>query len=165
MNYKETQDEFVQLWGRLGTNWGINKAMAQIHALLLSVENPLTTDEIMEQLLVSRSNANLNIRALMDWGLVYKKHVPGDRKEYFIAEKDMWDVAVKIMTERRRREVEPVVKDLKSLAVFEANTFEEKNFKKMLNDTIDLSEKLTSIGTMVEKADKFSFFKWIIKGF
>jgi predicted nuclease with TOPRIM domain len=77
----------------------------------------------------------------------------------------MWDVAVKIMTERRRREVEPVVKDLKSLAVFEANTFEEKNFKKMLNDTIDLSEKLTSIGTMVEKADKFSFFKWIIKGF
>jgi DNA-binding transcriptional regulator GbsR (MarR family) len=165
MNYKETQDEFVQLWGRLGTNWGINKAMAQIHALLLSVENPLTTDEIMEQLLVSRSNANLNIRSLMDWGLVYKKHVPGDRKEYFIAEKDMWDVAVKIMTERRRREVEPVVKDLKNLAVFEANTFEEKNFKKMLNDTIDLSEKLTSIGTMVEKADKFSFFKWIIKGF
>jgi DNA-binding transcriptional regulator GbsR (MarR family) len=165
MNYKETQEEFVQLWGRLGTNWGINKAMAQIHALLLSVENPLTTDEIMEKLLVSRSNANLNIRALMDWGLIYKKHVPGDRKEYFIAEKDMWDVAVKIMTERRRREVEPVVKDLKNLAGFEANTFEEKNFKKMLNDTIDLSEKLTSIGFMVEKADKFSFFKWIIKGF
>jgi DNA-binding transcriptional regulator GbsR (MarR family) len=165
MNYKETQEEFVQLWGRLGTNWGINKAMAQIHALLLSVENPLTTDEIMEKLLVSRSNANLNIRALMDWGLIYKKHVPGDRKEYFIAEKDMWAVAVKIMTERRRREVEPVVKDLKNLAGFEANTFEEKNFKKMLNDTIDLSEKLTSIGFMVEKADKFSFFKWIIKGF
>ncbi len=165
MNYKETQDEFVQLWGRLGTNWGINKAMAQIHALLLSVENPLTTDEIMEQLLVSRSNANLNIRALMDWGLVYKKHVPGDRKEYFIAEKDMWDVAVKIMNERRRKEVEPVVRDLKGLATFDAVSFEEKNFKKLLNDTIDLSEKLTTIGKMVEKADKFSFFKWVIKGF
>jgi DNA-binding transcriptional regulator GbsR (MarR family) len=165
MNYKETQDEFIQLWGRLGTNWGINKAMAQIHALLLSVENPLTTDEIMEQLQISRSNANLNIRALLDWELIYKKHVPGDRKEYFVGEKDMWDVAVKIMTERRRKEVEPVVKELKQLADFEASNYEEKNFKKLLSDTIDLSEKLTSVGRMVEKADKSSFFKWIIKGF
>ena len=165
MNYKETQDEFVQLWGSLGTNWGINKAMAQIHALLLSVENPLTTDEIMERLQVSRSNANLNIRALLDWGLIYKKHVPGDRKEYFVGEKDIWDVAVKIMKERRRREVEPVVKELKQLSVFEATTYEEKNFKKVLNDTVELSEKLISIGNMLEKADKFNFFKWILKGF
>lgn len=165
MNYKETQDEFVQLWGSLGSNWGINKAMAQIHALLLSVENPLTTDEIMERLQVSRSNANLNIRALLDWGLIYKKHVPGDRKEYFVGEKDIWDVAVKIMKERRRREVEPVVKELKQLSEFEAVTYEEKNFKKLLNDTIEMAEKLTSVGTMLEKADKFNFFKWILKGF
>jgi DNA-binding transcriptional regulator GbsR (MarR family) len=165
MNYKETQEEFVQLWGSLGTNWGINKAMAQIHALLLSVENPLTTDEIMERLQVSRSNANLNIRALLDWGLIYKKHVPGDRKEYFVGEKDIWDVAVKIMKERRRREVEPVVKELKNLSEFEATTYEEKNFKKLLNDTIELSEKLLGVGTLLEKADKFNFFKWIMKGF
>jgi DNA-binding transcriptional regulator GbsR (MarR family) len=165
MNYKETQEEFVQLWGSLGTNWGINKAMAQIHALLLSVENPLTTDEIMERLQVSRSNANLNIRALLDWGLIYKKHVPGDRKEYFVGEKDIWDVAVKIMKERRRREVEPVVKELKNLSEFEATTYEEKNFKKLLNDTIELSEKLMGVGTLLEKADKFNFFKWIMKGF
>lgn len=165
MDYKETQKEFIQLWGALGTNWGINKAMAQIHALLLSVENPLTTDEIMEQLQISRSNTNLNIRALLDWGLVYKKHVAGDRKEYFVADKDMWAVAVKIMKERRRREVEPVVAELKNLSNFEATNFQEKNFKNILQDTIELSEKLLSIGTMVEKADKFNFFKWIMKGF
>lgn len=165
MDYKETQKEFIQLWGALGTNWGINKAMAQIHALLLSVENPLTTDEIMEQLQISRSNTNLNIRALLDWGLVYKKHVAGDRKEYFVADKDMWAVAVKIMKERRRREVEPVVAELKNLSNFEATNFQEKNFKKILQDTIELSEKLVGIGTMVEKADKFNFFKWIMKGF
>lgn len=164
MDYKETQKEFIQLWGALGTNWGINKAMAQIHALLLSVENPLTTDEIMEQLQISRSNTNLNIRALLDWGLVYKKHVAGDRKEYFVADKDMWAVAVKIMKERRRREVEPVVAELKNLSNFEATNFQEKNFKNILQDTIELSEKLMSIGTMVEKADKFNFFKWIMKG-
>ena len=68
-------------------------------------------------------------------------------------------------SERRRKEVEPVVRELKHLADFEANSYEEKNFKKLLSDTIDLSEKLTSVGRMVEKADKFSFFKWIIKGF
>lgn len=165
MNYKDTQEEFIQLWGSLGSNWGINKAMAQIHALLLSVENPLTTDEIMERLMVSRSNANLNIRALLDWGLIYKKHVAGDRKEYFVAEKEMWEVAIKIMKERRKREVDPVIKDLKTLAAFEAQSFEEKKFKKMLTDTVELSEKLSSIGNMVEKADKFNFFKWIMKGF
>lgn len=165
MNYQETQQAFVELWGRLGTNWGINKAMAQIHALLLSAEAPLTTDEVMGKLQISRSNANLNLRALLDWGLIYKKHLPGDRKEYFVAEKDIWSVAVKIMKERRRREVEPVVDELKQLAQFEANNYNEKNFKKLLEDTIELSEKLTSIGTMVEKADKFNFFKWILRGF
>jgi DNA-binding transcriptional regulator GbsR (MarR family) len=165
MNYKETKSEFIQLWGTLGTSWGINKAMAQIHALLLSVENPLTTDEIMEQLQISRSNANLNLRALLDWGLIYKKHVPADRKEFFIAEKDMWDVAVKIIKERRKREVEPLIKELKNLSTFTASTFEEKNFKKIVEDITELSEKMISVGTMVEKVDKFNFFKWIMKAF
>jgi DNA-binding transcriptional regulator GbsR (MarR family) len=165
MNYKEAKEEFIQLWGSLGTNWGINKAMAQIHALLMASENPMTTDEIMEELQISRSNSNLNIRALLDWGLVYKKHVPGDRKEYFIAEKDIWEVAVKIIRERRRREVDPVIKELKSLSKFDAVTYEEKNFKKLLEQTSELSEKMNNVGGMVESADKLKFFKWIIKGF
>jgi DNA-binding transcriptional regulator GbsR (MarR family) len=165
MNYKEAKEEFIQLWGSLGSNWGINKAMAQIHALLLASENPMTTDEIMEHLQISRSNSNLNIRALLDWGLIYKKHVPGDRKEYFVAEKDMWEVAVKIIRERRRREVDPVIKELKSLSKFDAGNFEEKNFKKLLEQTSELAEKMNNIGGMVESSDKMKFFKWIIKGF
>jgi DNA-binding transcriptional regulator GbsR (MarR family) len=164
MNYTETKENFIQLWGSLGTTWGINKAMAQIHALLLSTENPLTTDEIMEELKVSRSNANLNIRALLDWGLVYKKHIAGDRKEYFIAEKDIWEVAIKIMRERRKREVEPVIKDLKNLSNFSAINYEEKKFKKTLEDITELSEKMSSIGSLIEKADRISFFKWFFKG-
>jgi DNA-binding transcriptional regulator GbsR (MarR family) len=164
VKFKEAKDEFVQIWGALGSNWGINKAMAQIHALLLATENPITTEEIMEELQISRSNANLNIRSLIDWGLIYKKHVAGDRKEYFIAEKDMWDVAVKIMNERKRREVEPVIRELKSIAKFEANTFEEKKFKNLLDDVNDLSQKLLSIGDLLEKADKSKFIKWMVKG-
>ncbi len=163
MNYKETQHEFIQLWGSLGTNWGINKAMAQIHALLLSVENPISTDEIMEELKFSRSNTNLNVRALMDWGLVYKKHILGDRKEYFVAEKDMWEVAFKIIRERRRREIEPVGKELKELAGFSATTFEEKNFKLVLENITEVTEKLNSFAGTLEKLDKLNIMKWLIK--
>jgi DNA-binding transcriptional regulator GbsR (MarR family) len=160
MNYKESQEEFIQLWSNLSSSWGINKAMAQIHALLLSVENPMTTDEIMEALTMSRSNANLNVRALLDWGLIYKKSLAGDRKEYFVAEKDIWEVAVKIIKERRRREIEPVIKDLKQLSAFEATNFEEKNFKNVLNGIVENAEKLNSMANMVEQFDKLNFFKW-----
>jgi DNA-binding transcriptional regulator GbsR (MarR family) len=164
MKYSAAKAEFIQTWGALGTNWGINKAMAQIHALLLATENPITTEDIMEELQVSRSNANLNIRALLDWGLIYKKHVAGDRREYFVAEKDIWDVAIKIMNERRKKEVEPIIRELKTLAKFEANTFEEKNFKNLLEDVNELSSKLLTIGDLVQRADKSRFFKWIVKG-
>jgi DNA-binding transcriptional regulator GbsR (MarR family) len=160
MNYKETQEEFIQLWSNLSSNWGINKAMAQIHALLLSVENPMTTDEIMEALTMSRSNANLNVRALLDWGLIYKKSLAGDRKEYFVAEKDIWEVSIKIIKERRRREIEPVIKDLKQLSAFEANNFEEKNFKNVLSSIVENAEKLNSMANMVEQFDRINFFKW-----
>ena len=165
MKYAEAKEEFIQVWGALGTNWGINKAMAQIHALLLATQNPMTTDEIMEELNISRSNANLNIRTLLDWELIYKKHVAGDRKEYFVADKDMWAVSVKIMRVRRRREVEPVVRELKAISQFEANSFEEKNFKKVLSEMNDLSEKMLKLGDIVERADRSNFFKWILKGF
>ena len=163
MEYQQTKQEFIQLWGSLGSSWGINKAMAQIHALLLAVENPMTTDEIMEELTVSRSNANLNIRALLDWGLIYKKHIPGDRKEYFTAEKDIWKVATRITQERRRREVDPVVKELKGLSKFEASNFEEKNFKVMLESIVEIADKFTSIGNMIEQFDKLNFLKWFNK--
>ncbi|MFC3812538.1 GbsR/MarR family transcriptional regulator [Lacihabitans lacunae] len=165
MNYKEAKEEFIQLWGSLGTNWGIPKAMAEIHALLLASENPLSTDEIMDELKVSRSNANLNIRALIDWSLIYKKRIPGERKEYFVAEKDIWEVAVRIIKERRRREVDPVIRELKNLSSFEAESFEEKNFKNLLSDTHELAKKMNTIGDMVERAEKLNFVKWVVKGF
>jgi DNA-binding transcriptional regulator GbsR (MarR family) len=161
MNYKEAQDEFLQLWGSLGSNWGISKAMAQIHAYLLSIENPVTTDDVMEALTMSRSNANLNIRMLLDWGLVYRKSLAGDRKEYFVAEKDIWQVAMKIIKERRRREVEPLIKDLQALKNFEATNFEEKNFKIVLQNIVDNAEKLNSMANMVEQFDKLNFLKWL----
>ena len=88
MKLQEAKAEFVQSWGILGSQWGINRTMAQIHALLLVAADPLTTEEIMQQLSISRGNTNMNVRELMDWNLVQKVIVPGERKEYFKAEKE-----------------------------------------------------------------------------
>ena len=93
MNYHEGKHKFIQAWGTLGSSWGINKVMAQIHALLLISPKSLTTDDIMEELKISRGNANMNIRALMDWGIVEKELIVGERKDHYRAGKDIWELA------------------------------------------------------------------------
>jgi len=89
MQINEAKQQFVQAWGALGSQWGINKTMAQIHALMMVSTDALSTEEIMEQLSISRGNANMNIRELMDWALVTKVFKHGERRDYFIGEKDV----------------------------------------------------------------------------
>lgn len=115
MNLTEAKQQFVQSWGVLGSQWGINRTMAQVHALLLIAEKPMSTDDVMEGLNISRGNANMNIRELMDWGLVDKVIISGDRKEYFSADKDIWRVATRIMAQRKKRELDPMLKVLNQL--------------------------------------------------
>lgn len=107
--------EFVLTWGEMASAWGINRTMAQIHALLYVVKEPLDTDTIMHQLEVSRGNANMNIRNLMQWGLIHKVHYPGNRKDYFTAESDVWTTAASIITQRQQREIEPIKNNLHDL--------------------------------------------------
>src|SRR5260221_11188689 len=115
MQLAEAKAQFIANWGRFGTNWGINRTMAQIHALLLVSPDHLSADEVMEQLSISRGNANMNLRELMDWGLVEKVIVPGERKEFFTAEKDIWKVAQQIVKERKKRELDLMIPWLKAL--------------------------------------------------
>jgi len=115
MEYKEAKNKFIQTWGVLGTHWGISKTMAQVHALLLINDDVMSTEDIMEELKISRGNANMNIRALMDWNIVTKSFKAGERKEFFFADKDIWNVARKITEERTKRELEPVIKVLNEL--------------------------------------------------
>ena len=105
----EARSTLVRRWGEMGGYWGINRTMAEIHALLFVSRRPLCTDDIMDQLQVSRGNASMNLRALVDWGLVERIHAIGDRKEYFRADTDVWHMFETIMRERRRREVEPII--------------------------------------------------------
>ena len=109
MEYNEAKDRFIEAWGNLGSSWGINRSMAQIHALLLISTEALSTEDLMEQLQMSRGNVNMNIRALMDWGIAYKIHKTGERREFFACEKDVWLLAKQVSRERRRREIEPIL--------------------------------------------------------
>ena len=109
-------DEFVLLWGEMASHWGINRTMAQIHALLYAAAEPLDTDAIMDRLQISRGNANMNLRALVDWNLVRKTHQIGSRKDFFVAESDVWTLTTTIIEERQRREIQPVQRALDEVA-------------------------------------------------
>ncbi len=129
MEFKEAKNKFVQTWGALGSQWGINKTMAQIHALLMVSSEAISMEDIMEDLQISRGNASMNIRALMDWGIVYKEYKAGERREFFTAEKDLDELALKISRERSKREIKPALKVLKEVSSISANaTSEEKHF-------------------------------------
>jgi len=142
MKLTEAKEQFILNWGVLGTQWGINRTMAQIHALLLVSSQPLSADDIMAQLQISRGNTNMNVRELMDWGLAEKILKPGERKEFFTAEKDIWTVAMRIIKERKRREVEPILNVLNQLKDVEG----DKNDKevKMFVDTINDIQKFAN---------------------
>lgn len=103
---------FIRRWGELSGYWGINRTMAELHALLYISAEPLCTDEIMAALQISRGNTSMNIRQLADWGLISRVHRKGDRKEYFTAETDVWEMFQTIVRERRRREVEPIIETI-----------------------------------------------------
>lgn len=103
---------FIRRWGEMGAAWGISRTMAELHALLYLSSEPLCTDDVMEQLLISRGSASMNLRELVNWGLVQRVHRRGDRKEYFEAEKDVWQMFDTITSERRRREIMPIVETI-----------------------------------------------------
>lgn len=110
--HREALDRFVAFWGEMASSWGINRTMAQIHALLYAVEEPLDTDAIMVRLQISRGNANMNLRSLVSWNLVRRVHRPGSRKDYYTAEKDVWEITIQIIREREKRELRPVLQQL-----------------------------------------------------
>jgi DNA-binding transcriptional regulator GbsR (MarR family) len=106
---REARERFVGFWGEMASRWGINRTMAQIHALLYVSEEPLDTEAIMDRLGISRGNANMNLRALIDWRLVSKVHRRGSRRDYYEAEKDVWHITAQIIKKRERQEIQPVV--------------------------------------------------------
>ncbi|MBO9702648.1 MAG: transcriptional regulator [Sporocytophaga sp.] len=165
MNFAEGKKQFIQTWGKLGSEWGINRTMAQVHALLLIAPKPLSTEEIMEELSISRGNANMNIRDLISWNLVHKELVPGDRKEYFLAEKDIWEIAKRISRERKRREIEPVKNVLHQLQEVEGDRSNEdvKAFTDMMNQLGGFVDKMDKSVDIMLSSDQSWFFGMLLK--
>ena len=167
MKLTEAKQQFISSWGAFGTNWGINRTMAQIHALLLISADPLTQDDIMEELNISRGNVNMNIRELVSWGLVERVILTGERKEFFSAEKDIWKVVKMIVKERKKRELEPMLQLLDKLEEVEGDK-RDKSIKSFV-DTVSSIKKLgrqadKTLDTMI-RADENWFVGGLMKMF
>lgn len=167
MKLADAKQQFLASWGAFGTYWGINRTMAQIHALLLVSPEPLSADDIMEQLNISRGNANMNVRELIDWGLVERTIVPGERKEFFVAEKDIWKVARKIVRERKKRELEPMLKLLGQLSQVDGDKKDKevKTFTETVTGIKKLGEQADRALDVLVKADENWFVGTMMKIF
>jgi DNA-binding transcriptional regulator GbsR (MarR family) len=146
MKLIEARQQFISSWGAFGTHWGINRTMAQIHALLLVSPDPLTQDDMMTELNISRGNTNMNIRELINWGLVERVILPGERKEYFTAEKDIWKVVKQIVKERKKRELEPMMQLLDKLEDVEGDKKDKK-----VKTFIDTVSSIKRLGLQADK--------------
>ncbi|WP_426429473.1 GbsR/MarR family transcriptional regulator [Winogradskyella sp. HB-48] len=149
MKYQEAKEKFISTWGSLGTLWGINKAMAQIQALLFISTKPLSMEDIMEELQISRGNTSMNLRQLIDWGIVTKVLVSGERKEFFTTEKDVQELARTIAKERSRREIKPVIKVLEEVSSIEDDG--TKKTQELIKQTKALKELTDDLDTLMNK--------------
>ena len=149
MEYQEAKDKFINTWGSLGTLWGINKAMAQIQALLFISTKPLSMEEIMEELQISRGNTSMNLRQLMDWGIVSKELIPGERKDFFTTEKDVEELARIVAKERSRREIKPIIKVLSDVSSIKDDGTEKT--KELIKQTKALKELTDNLDLLMNK--------------
>ena len=167
MKLPEAKQQFIGSWGAFGTHWGINRTMAQIHALLLVNPDPLTQDDIMAELNISRGNTNMNIRELINWGLVERVILSGERKEYFSAEKDIWKVVKQIVKERKKRELEPMLKLLDQLEKVEGDKRDKdvKAFVEVVSGIKKLGVQADKTLDVMVKADEHWFLGMMMKFF
>lgn len=155
-DWRAARDEFIAQWGALGGAWGINRTMAQIHALLLVSPRPLTTQDVMDELQISRGNANTNLRDLVGWGLVRSHVIKGDRKDYYEAEKDVWKMFCTVVRERKRREVEPALELLRRCAARTKNPKDPaaEDFHHTMNELAEFVALTDQIMEAIARSEK-----------
>ena len=165
MKLTEAKQQFINSWGAFGTHWGINRTMAQIHALLLISPDPQTQDDVMEGLNISRGNVNMNIRELINWGLAERILLTGERKEYFTAEKDIWKVVRQIVKERKKRELEPMLNLLDQLEEVDGDKRDKyvKSFVDTVSSIKKLGKQADSVLEIMVKANENRFLGIMLK--
>ncbi len=145
MKLSPVQQRFILHWGEMGTRWGVNRTVAQIHALLYLSPKPLPAEEIAETLGVARSNVSTSLRELQGWGIVKVAHVLGDRRDHFESMKDVWQMARVILDERKKREVDPTLSVLREcVAALDKNAPADAHTRERLQRMLDFFETMTA---------------------
>lgn len=150
MKITSLQQEFILHFGEMGSRWGINRTVGQIYALLFVSSRPLNADQITEALGISRSNTSMGLKELQAWRLVRLKHVPGDRKDHFTTPEDLWEIVRTLISERKKREIDPTLTKLRELELqgpagddyAEARIAELRELIEMMTGFYDEMEKL-----------------------
>ena len=153
MNLSPLIQDFVLHFGEMGSKWGINRTVGQIYALIFVSEKPLNADDLTEKLGISRSNVSMSLKELQSWRLVRLQHLPGDRREYFKAPDDVWEIFRTLAEERRRREVDPTLSVLRNALVQEVVTTEELHAQARMREMHDLFEMSTNWFDEVQSLD------------
>lgn len=144
MKLTPTMHRCVLHWGEMASRWGISRSVAQIHALLFLSPAPLVADDIAETLNVARSNVSVSLKELQSWDLVSVTHVLGDRRDYFQARKDIWEVLTTIVDGRKRREIDPTVQMLRECAAeSKQDTQTPQEVKDRLTSMLEFLEEMT----------------------
>jgi len=144
MDLSPTLSRFVLHWGEMGTRWGVNRTVAQIHALLFITGRPMHAEEIAETLSVARSNVSTSIRELQGWNLVRLVHLAGDRRDHFETSTDVWELLRTVVRERQRREIAPTIDVLRELMADPSISKDPAQSKVRIRETLELLETLTA---------------------
>ena len=145
-------EKFILHWGEMGTRWGVNRTVAQIHALLYLSSQPLNAEEIAKTLSIARSNVSTSLRELESWGIVKAVHLLGDRREHYEAMKDVWEMARVILDERKRREIDPTVNVLREcLHEVEGKGPTAAEQRDRLKAMLEFVEMLTSMYSQISR--------------
>ena len=159
----QARNRFVQAWGEMGYQWGINKVMAQIHALLMVSDEPLSTDDVMGELQISRGHANTNLRGLVDWGLVRRVFQKGERKEYFVSEKDVWKMFCTVSRERRKREIAPAIHALEESLTIAGAGKDSAGFREQLTSLLEFLRTADLLLSKVAQQEKNKILPLLVK--
>jgi DNA-binding transcriptional regulator GbsR (MarR family) len=161
------RDEFISQWGAMGGAWGINRTMAQVHALLMTSERALTTDEVMAELRISRGNAHQNLRELVGWGLVRNVVRKGERKEYYESEKEVWRMFCTVTRERKRREIEPALRALRACDEQTRGLKGEKAlaFNRQIRALFDFIAQIDALMDRMSKSEESTIMPLLLKMF
>lgn len=153
MDLTPTLSRFVLHWGEMGARWGVNRSVAQIHALLYVTGRPMHADEICETLAIARSNVSTSLRELQSWNLVRLVHLAEDRRDHYDTSTHVWELMRTIARERQRREIAPTVGVLRELLADAAMANEPAAVRRRMEETLELLETLTAWGEEMLKLD------------